>query len=547
MHQDEQDVMRINRLPVWNSRLRCLLAASAAFGACLSPLAAQKPATAVDLAHVAATHEHLSAGPAYTSTDGKGAPQFPEIDLVFTLRAADGSPVAVHPSELALFVQGQQIATCTGIRSFDHTGYGLTTVVALDASGAMHTAPASAFESAIAILTRQARQQDRVAVLTLAEDARTELPFRSGLQPSAPKPLPLRPRGKSTRLYDGLLDALALFPSAPARRRQLVILSDGRDQDSQHTLADVVLKASSLGVTVDAVGMAQGVDNALVNLQQLAVATGGVYLRVQDGQQLQQAFALGAAATMATPVAAFPLTHVSADGQLVSVQLRWLRGGLTAPAFIQTPKIPRPLHTPAIPAMRLLSSPWVWGFGGCFLLGLILFLLSLRAPRKPTEPEPQSLPPSSATPPSTYSIPNLSFTTPPTSRYRVDYQQPRYVEAEVERRKSEFAVRFDPPPNGPFARLAVKNNKLAGQFFPVTHTGFSVGALPGNDLVLPGDLTISGRHLRLYWENGVLFIEDNHSTNGTYLNRLRLPAGRHPLKPGDEIGIGQTFLVVDRL
>ena len=539
--------MRINPIPVWNSRLRCLLAASAALGACLSPLAAQKPPTAVDLAHAAATREHLNAGPAYTSTDGKGAPQFPEIDLAFTLRGADGGPVAVHPSELALFVQGQQIASCTGIRSFDHTGYGITTVVVLDASGAMHTAPASAFESAIAILTRQARQQDRVALLTLAEDTRTELPFRSGSQPSAPKPLSLRPRGKSTRLYDGLLDALALFPSAPARRRQLVILSDGRDQGSQHTLADVVLKASSLGVTVDAVGMAQGVDNALVNLQQLAVATGGVYLRVQDGQQLQQAFALGAAAAMATPVATFPLSHVSADGQLVSVQLRWLRGALTAPAFIQTPKIPRALHTSTIPAMRLLSSPWVWGFGGCFLLGLILFLFSLRTPRKPAEPEPQRQPPSTATPPSTYSISNPSFTTPPTSRYRADYQQPRYVEAEVERRKSEFAVRFDPAPNGPFARLAVKNNKLAGQSFPVTHTGFSVGALPGNDLVLPGDLTISGRHLRLYWENGVLLIEDNHSTNGTYLNRLRLPAGRHPLKPGDEIGIGQTFLVIDRL
>src|ERR1700744_939399 len=131
MHQDEQDVMRINPLRVWNSRLRYLFAASAALGACLSPLAAQKPATGADLAKAAATHEHLSAGPAYTSTDGKGAPQFPEVDLALSLRAADGSPIAVHPSELALFVQGQQIASCTGIRSFDHTGYGLTTVVAL--------------------------------------------------------------------------------------------------------------------------------------------------------------------------------------------------------------------------------------------------------------------------------------------------------------------------------------------------------------------------------------------------------------------------------
>ena len=538
--------MRINPLLVSNSWLRHLLRASVALGACLSPLAAQKPAIPVELAHAATARGHLSAGPAYTSIDGKEAPQFPEVDLAFSLRAADGSPVPVHPSELALFAQGQQIAACTGIRSFDRTGYGVTTVVVVDASGAMHAAPAAAFESAIAILTRQARQQDRVAAVTLAEDTRVELPFRSAQQSPAPKPLSLRPRGNATRLYDGLLDALALFPEAPARRRQLVVLSDGRDQGSQHTLADVALKASSLGVTIDAIGMAQGVDNALVALQQLALATGGVYLRAQNAEQLQQIFAVGAAATMTTPVAAFQLSHLPADGQLVSVQLRWLRGGLTAPAFIQTPATPSPLPHKLAPALKLLSSPWMWGFGGCFLLGLILFLFSLRRPRAPVEPTPQTLPSPHAPPPASYPTPNPSFTTPPTSRYRVDYQQPRYVEAEAERRKSEFAARFDPAPNGPFARLVVKNNKLAGQSFPITHTGFSVGALPGNDLALPGDLTISGRHLRLYWENGLLSIEDNRSTNGTFVNRLRLPSGRHPLKPGDEIGIGQTFLVVDR-
>ena len=85
--------MRINPLLVSNSWLRHLLRASVALGACLSPLAAQKPAIPVELAHAAAARGHLSAGPAYTSIDGKEAPQFPEVDLAFSLRAADGSPV----------------------------------------------------------------------------------------------------------------------------------------------------------------------------------------------------------------------------------------------------------------------------------------------------------------------------------------------------------------------------------------------------------------------------------------------------------------------
>jgi len=131
-------------------------------------------------------------------------------------------------------------------------------------------------------------------------------------------------------------------------------------------------------------------------------------------------------------------------------------------------------------------------------------------------------------------------------------KQPRSPEEAPRRAEPAFTLpvqqiqRFDAPPHGPYARIVLRNHTLAGKVFLMTKPDFSVGTLPGNDLALAGDLTISGSHLRFYWENATLIVEDNHSTNGTWLNRQRLPAGRHALKPGDEIGLGQTFLVVER-
>jgi hypothetical protein len=54
---------------------------------------------------------------------------------------------------------------------------------------------------------------------------------------------------------------------------------------------------------------------------------------------------------------------------------------------------------------------------------------------------------------------------------------------------------------------------------------------------------ISRHHARVVVASGVLSIEDLESHNGTYVNGIRT-AGKHALRPGDEIRIGGQTLVV---
>ncbi|MBV8934308.1 MAG: FHA domain-containing protein, partial [Alphaproteobacteria bacterium] len=55
---------------------------------------------------------------------------------------------------------------------------------------------------------------------------------------------------------------------------------------------------------------------------------------------------------------------------------------------------------------------------------------------------------------------------------------------------------------------------------------------------------VSRRHARLTRRGEQYFVEDLGSTNGTFINRGRrlLPGDRQPLRDGDEIIIGKTFL-----
>lgn len=63
----------------------------------------------------------------------------------------------------------------------------------------------------------------------------------------------------------------------------------------------------------------------------------------------------------------------------------------------------------------------------------------------------------------------------------------------------------------------------------------TIGRFPGCDLALPSPL-VSREHARLYCEPGSVSIEDLASTNGTFVNGLRLQ-GRTALKQGDRVAI----------
>jgi Mg-chelatase subunit ChlD len=528
------------------------------------------------IAQTSAGMAQLTAGPAYTGSDGKSSPKFPNIDLAFELKDADGAPIAARPSDLKLFSQGQEIGTATSVRTFEQAGYGITSILTLDVSGSMKGEPLNAIHASIAKFVSQTRAQDRVAVLTFADQTQIDVPFGASQAALANELQTVQVRGKSTRLYDGLLDALTLFTNAQPRRRQLLVISDGHDEGSAHTLTEVMLRAKSMGVVINSIGLTnKDRGEYLASLLQLSRETGGTFVPAQSARDLEALIGRGIEVTLATPVAAFRLSHLDADDNIHAMQLRWQPGGdeqassLTAPAFVRTPK--RSLLRNFIPDR--ISDLWTWALGGCFAAGVILLVLSWRgahpkavsnpAPKRGHRPAPVTpLAPSA----SAFAVPSLASIAPVRAAVRtptLSEHAPKPIAHEavgstkvestqrdktvIERTRTPAAVFFDAPASGPFARIQIINGDLAGQNIPVITTNFSIGAATSNNLVLSGDLTISSEHIRLLWENSILKIEDRNSTNGTYVNAQRLAPGRHLLKPGDEIRIGRTILVVGRV
>jgi len=88
------------------------------------------------------------------------------------------------------------------------------------------------------------------------------------------------------------------------------------------------------------------------------------------------------------------------------------------------------------------------------------------------------------------------------------------------------------------SRLVMSQGPQPGQTFLLDRDVLTIGRDPGNDITID-DGQISRQHARITRQGGFLILEDIGSTNGTFVNGMRLVAS-HTLANGDVVGMGDA-------
>ena len=210
----------------------------------------------------------LHAGPVYTSASGDTEPAFPRLQIVLTTDALQQT--MPQPSDLTLLEDGVEGPQATEVTTFDKSGYGIAAAVLIDVSGSMSGRPLQIIRESLYRFASDARSQDRVEVLTVADDTHVEVPFGSDKATLTARLQQMHSRGTKTRLYDGVIDALETFQTSLPARRELTIISDGHDEGSVHKLQDVIREAQTRGIAIDSIGLTRTLP-ALAALPEYAV------------------------------------------------------------------------------------------------------------------------------------------------------------------------------------------------------------------------------------------------------------------------------------
>lgn len=88
-------------------------------------------------------------------------------------------------------------------------------------------------------------------------------------------------------------------------------------------------------------------------------------------------------------------------------------------------------------------------------------------------------------------------------------------------------------------RLVGARGAYGGTVFEIMGVEATIGRETGNTIQLSNDNTVSRRHARVLRQGDGWVIRDEGSSNGTWVNGIRVT--EQPLRPGDEIQIGATF------
>jgi hypothetical protein len=333
--------------------------------------------------------------------------------------------------------------------------------------------------------------------------------------------------------------------------REVIVFTDAGDESDALDVKAVAAEARELGVRVHVVCFTRGargrrLAQRLDEMQQLADGSGGRYLQVEDVKDPEQAMGelvraldrlywMDVALCGVKPGQTYDRVSVEAvtGGQRShwSEPVRFRQsaeGGATQPCEPQpaaTPPAPEPQPTATAQPSESSAPSWLWLLlvgAGLALAGTLVGLLARRrAPAETPAPSPPPAPPVVTSPPPVVQAPVPEA--PPPAPWK------------------------DPFVTFPETRLVVKQGPPGLEpYYRVHKAEFTIGARVGEMDLAVNHPAISGHHatVQLY-KTGNVFVIDQRSTNGTWVDGRRLePGQRVQLKPGQSLRLSQHLELV---
>ena len=412
---------------------------------------------------------------------------------------------------------------------------GLAVIFLVDISKSLSVARFAELREALTKWADQLREKDRMAILTFGERVTHVLDFTGNAGQIKHAVAELKPSDQSTHLHDALLQGLdvgkRLDPGLPMRRA-IILLSDGLDDANDGASLEEVQTSLDLApLPIYAISFDSKASRAERN--QGSKALGG--LTRTSGGELFQSGNTSFTETYATLhqrlgealLARGRCVTCPEDGRVYQVQLNLQQGTRIVSGLGHIRLLPNEMTASAEPGtmsvpqsgnVQHLSFSYLSGFWGS-VLGIVIFLL----------------------------VTGLILFRSRSSRGESgasDSEQGGSISPDLDAAAPGNSVVTEKDP-GIRVRLSVVEGERTGQSWGfMLLDQISVGRSSANDIVVEGDPQISSRHCILLRQRDRIFVQDNQSTNGTFVNGVEIH-NRYLLDEGDVIGLGNTTLRIN--
>lgn len=483
-----------------------------------------------------------------------------DVKVYASFRSGQDAPVTrLDPQKLAVEVDGQRVGAGDVIATpFSATEEGVAVLIEIDTSASMRHALPRIQEAIQEYVRTLRRGRDYSAVGAIGDDWRLVSDFTADPDVTARAIGTLRATDRTTALFESVYEGVAMLArrgSDIPSRRLVVVVSDGLNEKRGRTPRECVEAGNRAHVQVHSFIFLARRDEAYLEakgeLETISRDTGGMTFTTSDPSDMKRATHLLVEEVAREMVLVIAGSAVPQDGREHDLTIRYepavartkflarLGPGPEAEAIPEkSEEGEKKVEEPAI-GRPVTDEPWFFpAVGGLVLLlaaGGFVWLRARKARREALQREAawqeeirskteeverlRAEAAQKASEPQVAAVqPVVLHQTPPPPKRKTEYRAP---EAEV----------------GMVTRLRPVRGIEGVSVLELPQGDFSIGYDLSNEVVLNAD-TVSGRHARIVTTASGRAVMDLGSTNGTFVDGVRV--GRDPvaLGPGSELRLG---------
>lgn len=214
--------------------------------------------------------------------DGSRYPEGGQTSMVVEFRNLAEDP---DPDLLEVTADGEPVADLNVV-PLGESRVPVGVVLAIDASGSMAGAPIEAAKAAAIQFVAQARPEDRLALITFADEVLVTSAFTSNKQALTERINDIEAVGE-TAFNDAVIKGVEMYDDASARNLlpNMIILTDGDDTVSVTVLAEALSLVAEKDVRIFGIAL-ESSDFNPEPVEEAAVTSGGLFLSTPDPEQL---------------------------------------------------------------------------------------------------------------------------------------------------------------------------------------------------------------------------------------------------------------------
>lgn len=203
---------------------------------------------------------------------------YPNIKAYVVARNSKGELVTgLSPGLFSFRIDSQEIKTKTKVIPFSMADEGVDFSIMVSNNGIMEGEPFDFQKNAVMKFAELLGDKDTLSVYTIGEDAGTVIEGVSKKTFDSAVINKMELSEAQPRLYDSIMNLVRKVSEKDGRRKAIIVISDGRDQNSRFSKDQLSESLSSINIPIYTVGMKVLSNQTLSNLDEISQITCGTY------------------------------------------------------------------------------------------------------------------------------------------------------------------------------------------------------------------------------------------------------------------------------